>query len=85
MAKHAKTDTVAYADRLHPRLPAGDDHDAASAVLNDVLDFIGSLQDDLHAVADQHVEAAPISSIHVLDLRAAVARTVLDWAARWPS
>lgn len=70
---------------LGPPLPAGDNLDAASAVLNDVLACTGELQDDLAVIASRHMEAAPSSSVHVLDLNAALARTVLDWISRWPS
>lgn len=85
MAKHAMPDTVDCTDRVYPRVPQGDDLNTASAVLNEVLDRTASLQDGLHDVASRHVDAAPISSIHVLDLTGAIARTVLDWIARWPS
>ncbi|MEH3138773.1 MAG: hypothetical protein PGN37_01075 [Mycobacterium kyogaense] len=43
------------------------------------------LQDDLHIITNRHIDAAPGSSVHVLDLTAAVARTVLDWIGRWPA
>lgn len=85
MAKHAKVDTSDRPDLLYPLVPKGDSLDAASAVLDDVLDRISSLQDDLLAVATQHVDAAPASSVHVLDLTAAIARTVLGWIERWPA
>lgn len=68
-----------------PSVPRGDDLDVASTVLNEVLECVAALQDDFHIIASRHVGTAPTSSIHVLDLTAAVARAVLDWIGRWPS
>lgn len=72
-------------DGWGPKRPSIDDVDAASALLNDVLACTGDLQDDLHLIASRHVGGAPASSVHVLDLSAALARAVLDWISRWPS
>ena len=68
-----------------PAVPAADDPNAASLVLNEVLECIGALQDDLNILSDRHIEAAPASSVHVIDLTAAIARAVLDWIGGWPS
>jgi hypothetical protein len=72
-------------DWLAPTRPPTDDLDSASAVLNDILACVGDLQDDLHLIANRHVGGAPASSVHVLDLSAVLARSVLDWISRWPS
>jgi hypothetical protein len=76
---------IQFADRLRPRVPRGDDLDAASAVANDVLACTGELQDDLQLIANRHIGTAPMSSVHVLDLSAAVARVVIDWITEWPA
>ncbi|MDG4668660.1 hypothetical protein [Mycobacterium sp. 236(2023)] len=68
-----------------PSVPPGDKLDAASAVLNDVLECVAALQDDLHIIATRHVDSAPASSIHVLNLNASLARAVLEWIGRWPT
>jgi len=69
---------------FRPRVPKGDDPEAASAVLNTILECTGRLSDKLRAIANAHVDAAPMSSEHVLDLDAAIARAVLRWIELWP-
>ncbi len=69
----------------YPSVPSGDTLDAASAVFNEVLECVAALQDDLHIIASRHVDSAPVSSIHVLDFNAALARAVLEWIGRWPT
>lgn len=67
-----------------PTVPTGDDRSAASNALNAVLeatDLAGVLRD----IADRFVDDAPASAAHVLDLSGAMAGTVLEWIARWPS
>ena len=75
---------IGLAGNLRPRVPKGDDPDAASAVLNTVLERTGVLSDELRAIANAHVDAAPMSSAHVLELDAAIARAVLRWIELWP-
>ena len=81
MSEYSRLD---LADNLRPRVPKGDDPEAASAVLNTVLERTGVLSDELRAIANAHVDAAPMSSAHVLDLDAAIARAVLRWIELWP-
>jgi hypothetical protein len=72
------------ASPLQPSVAAGDDHTAASAVLNSVL-AVTDLSGDLRDIANRHVDDAPRSAAHVLDLSGAMAHTVLDWIERWPA
>ena len=81
MSEYSRLD---LADNLRPRVPKGDDPEAASAVLNTVLERTGVLSDELRAIANAHVDAAPMSSAHVLDLDAAFARAFLRWIELWP-
>jgi len=72
------------ADNLRPRVPKGDDPEAASAVANTVLKRTQVWHDELRAIANAHVDAAPMSSTHVLELDAAFARAFLRWIELWP-
>lgn len=79
------TTVIGLAPKWHPVVPADDDRDEASAVLNQVLGRTVALTDDLRAIANRHVDLAPASSTHVPELTAAISRTVLDWIEAWPS
>ena len=81
MSEYSRLD---LADNLRPLVPKGDDPEAASAVLNTVLECTGGLSGKLRAIANAHVDAAPMSSAHVLDLDAAIARAFLRWIELWP-
>lgn len=72
------------ADRFKPTLPAGDDRDAASAVLNTILEQAAAWSDELFAIGNQYFDAAPESSTHVCELSGLISRAVLDWIERWP-
>jgi hypothetical protein len=85
MTESPESSTLNLADWMCPAVPHSDNLDAASKVLNDVLECTGALQDDLSIIAHRHVASAPASSVHVLDLTAAVARAVLEWIGQWPS
>lgn len=77
---------VAPAPAPAPQLDSSfrDDQSVASAVLNSVLD-VTDLSDELRDIADSCIDESPESAAHVLDLSEALARTVLDWIARWPA
>lgn len=70
---------LGLADNLRSRVPKGDDPEAAEALVNTVLERTQVWSDELRAIANAHVDAAPMSSAHVLDLDAALARAVLRW------
>jgi hypothetical protein len=57
---------------------------AAGQLLNAVLARAGQLDDELLALANRHLGAAPTGSRYVLKLNAAIARAVLDWVQEWP-
>jgi hypothetical protein len=82
MPKHVSR--IDLAVTLRPRVPKGDDREAASAVLNAVVDRTLGLSDEFRAIANEHFDAAPTSSEHVLRLDAAIARAVLEWVEQWP-
>lgn len=65
-------------------LLSDDDREAASAVLTTAARRTHDLTDELQATANEHFEAAPASSLHVLKLNRAIARAVLDWIDQWP-
>jgi hypothetical protein len=75
---------INLADNLRPRVPKGDDPEAVNAVANTVLERTRVWSDELRAIANAHVDPAPTSSEHVLDLDAAIARAVLRWVELWP-
>jgi hypothetical protein len=81
MSEYSRRD---LADNLRQRVPEGDDPEAASAVLNTVLERSGVWIDELRAIANAHVDAAPKSSEHALDLSADIARAVLRWVELCP-
>lgn len=85
MSKHRQYSTVGLTESLQPMLSGQDNLDAASKVLNDVLEHTAALSDHLRAIANRHVDTAPASSAHVVNLSGAIARTVLDWIGQWPS
>ena len=85
MSEHRQYSTLAVTESLQPMVPVGDNLEAASDVLNNVLNQSAAFADDLRAIANQHVEAAPASAEHVRNLSGAVARAVLDWIEQWPS
>jgi hypothetical protein len=68
-----------------PDVPTGDEHGPANAILADVLELSRAWHDALATIGNQHIDAAPVSSRHVLDLEAAISRAVLDWIVAWPS
>ena len=70
---------------IRPELPAGDEHGPANTILAAVLELARAWHDALAASGDQHIDAAPVSSRHVLDLAAALSGAVLDWILAWPS
>lgn len=70
---------------LRPDVPTSDEHGAANAVLGAVLERTKNWHNDLAAIGNQHINAAPTSSQHVLDLDAIIARAVLDWIVGWPA
>jgi hypothetical protein len=71
------------ADTLHPAAPNGNDPDVASAVFNTAVQRTLDMTNELQAMADSHFDAAPTTSLHVLKLNRAIARTVLDWIEQW--
>jgi hypothetical protein len=75
---------LGLADNLRSLVPKGDDPEAASTVANTVLERSQVWSDELRAIANAHVDPAPTSSEHVLDLDAAIARAVLRWVELWP-
>lgn len=79
------TSTIDLAVELRLTMPEGDDRTATSTVLNAVLERAMAMQDDLLGIGNTHLDEAPASSQHILDLNVAMARTVLDWIERWPS
>jgi hypothetical protein len=78
------TTRIDLAVTLRPRVPKGDARDAATAVLNTVVERSLAWSDELRTIANEHLEAAPASSEHVLDLNATISRAVLEWVERWP-
>ena len=81
MSEYSRLD---LADNLRPRVPKGDDPEAANAVPNAVQEWMDGLSNKLRTIAKASVDAAPTSSMHVLDLDAAVARAFLHWIELWP-
>ncbi|GFG50795.1 hypothetical protein MAGR_22360 [Mycolicibacterium agri] len=81
----ANSTVIGLAPKWRPAVPVGDDRHEANAVLNEVLTRSLAFTDELRAIANRHVDAAPGSSDHVFELTAVMSRTILDWIERWPS
>jgi hypothetical protein len=84
MTMSPRISTINHAQDARPTVHLGDDRQHASAVLNQVLQRTLALQDELRAIANRHVDDAPASYEHVLDLTGVLASAVLDWIQRWP-
>jgi hypothetical protein len=69
---------------LRPAL-SDDDREAASAVLNRVVECTLTLNEQLGDLANAHFDTSPASSLHVLRLNRAIARAVMEWIEQWPS
>lgn len=81
MVQYSKID---LADKWGPRVPKGDDPEAATAVLNAVLERTGVWIGELRAIANEHFDAAPESSAHASAFSAVIARAFFDWVEEWP-
>jgi hypothetical protein len=79
-----ETRQIGLADEWRPLVPQGDHREAASAVLNTVLQSSLVWNDELHIIANEHFDTAPASSEHISNLNAAISRAVLEWIAQWP-
>lgn len=79
-------DSLSQLGLAHARHPQPPWHDspAAGQLLNAVLARAGQLEDELGALANRHLGGAPTGSGHVLELKASIARAVLDWVQKWP-
>jgi len=75
---------IGLADKWRPLVPKRDDRDAATAVINAVLECTRAWSDQLSAIANEHFDAAPESSAHVGEFDAAIARAFFDWIEDWP-
>jgi hypothetical protein len=75
---------IGLADKWCPLVPNGDDREAATAVLNAVLERTGVWIDELRGIANEHFDAAPESSAHASAFSAAIARVFFDWVEEWP-
>jgi len=81
----SETAVIGLAPQWRPTVPISDDREEASAVLNRVLARSLTFTDELRAIANLHLDEAPASSEHVLDLTSAISRTVREWIEGWPS
>lgn len=75
---------IGLAEKWCPRVPKEDDPEAATAVVNAVLERTGVWIDELRAIANEHFDAAPESSAHASAFSAVIARAFLDWVEEWP-
>ncbi|WP_051088024.1 hypothetical protein [Mycobacterium sp. 155] len=82
MAEHPSAADLAVAFR--PAAPKGEERMTASAVLNTVLDRTLAFSAELHKIASEYLDDAPINSEHVLQFDAAIAWAFLHWIERWP-
>jgi hypothetical protein len=78
------TSRIDLVEALRPLVPNGDDRQAASAVMNTVVERTLALTDELRTVGSTYFETAPASSLHILELNAAMSHAVLEWIEQWP-
>lgn len=71
-------------NELQPKVPQGDDLEAASAIMNFVLRRTLRLSRDIQRYAGQRQDQAPRSSRLALAFAGLVANEAIDWVRRWP-
>lgn len=64
---------------LNRLIPTADDRDVACDILHKAFERTSELGAGLQALADEHFDAAPGSSLRILQLNRAITRAALDW------
>ncbi|MCX4098049.1 hypothetical protein [Nocardia sp. alder85J] len=74
---------IAFADEAMPRVPLGDDQDAATALVNEALALKREFSSKLRVIANTHGDAAPTSAERTFELDEAIRQAAEKWFNRF--